>query len=212
MYVKLNTKFRRVVGLSSNELFPTSDTKVFNKSDITTTDIQYIKITGIGENIDVSEMTTEEKAAVDANNTARREALFARSKNKQIEKLNNIFQQVTDKIGLYPQNEMASWNTQLTEAKAYQADNTAATPFIDLIADERTDLGSTVAEKRAALVTRILNNDQTWTALVGKLIGLRHKKELDITNATSVMDFEDISKIRSDFYTLYNQIKTNLNV
>jgi len=210
MYIKLNTKFRKVVAISPNELVASTNTKVFNKPDITTTNIKYIKITGFGENIDVSEMTDEEKAEVDNIENAKREAAFNAAKETRINSLNRIFQEVSDRIAKYPANEIASWNIQLAEAKAYQADNTAPTPMIDLIASHRDDLGSTVEEKRQNLVNRILNHDVQWTTIIGNLIGLRHKKELEIQNATSFSDFEDINDIRREFYSLFRDVKNSL--
>lgn len=69
-------------------------------------------------------------------------------------------------ISGYPQNEIASWPKQEAEARAWLADNTAPTPWIDGAANAR---GITKQE----LVTLIIANADALAPLHGALTGKR---------------------------------------
>jgi len=212
MYLKVNTKFRRIVAISPNELVETKDTKVFNKPEITTMKIDYIKIIGSGETLDVVELSETEKEAVDNMAASRAAIRIEKQKNNLKEQLNKAFQIVSNKIALYPENEKVSWDKQLQEALAYQADNTAPTPIIDGISSQRTDLGDTNEERKAALVEHIIHNNTVWTALIGKLIGLRHVKEAEIDAETKPVPLNAMQEYIRDFDQLLNQTKTELGI
>jgi hypothetical protein len=68
----------------------------------------------------------------------------------------------------YPQTEIASWPKQEREARAWVADNTVPTPWIDAAAEER---GITKVD----LVTKIVENADALAPLHGALTGKRQK-------------------------------------
>lgn len=68
----------------------------------------------------------------------------------------------------YPADEIASWPKQEQEARAWLADNTAATPWLDSASAAR-------GIAKADLVTRIMDNAALFTAAHGQLTGKRQK-------------------------------------
>lgn len=68
----------------------------------------------------------------------------------------------------YPADEISSWPKQESEARAWLAGNTAATPWLDSASTAR---GITKAD----LVTRIMDNVSLFTAAHGQLTGKRQK-------------------------------------
>ena len=63
-------------------------------------------------------------------------------------------------LDTYPEGEVETWFLQAEEAKAYLADNTASTPFIDqLVAERGTD--------KATLVNKIILKSQAFTHFSG---------------------------------------------
>ena len=65
----------------------------------------------------------------------------------------------------YPQKERDTWPQQVTEARAYQASDQAATPLIDAMLTTKT--GTTKTE----LVGKIMTNYTAYSALVGAALG-----------------------------------------
>ena len=68
----------------------------------------------------------------------------------------------------YPADEVQSWSKQETEARAWLADNTAATPWIDAAASSR---GIT----KAALVNLIIANANALAPFHGAITGKRQR-------------------------------------
>lgn len=78
----------------------------------------------------------------------------------------------------YPASEVLSWDKQEREARAYQADATAATPFLDALAAERQI-------DKAELVSRIMAKVADYEAYVGTLTGKRQRLEDAVNAATT---------------------------
>lgn len=80
-------------------------------------------------------------------------------------------------VATYPVQEVATFAKQETEARAYVADNAAATPLIDAMALNR-DI------PKAELVARIIAKADAFAAYAGKIVGYRQKLEDMIDAAT----------------------------
>lgn len=70
----------------------------------------------------------------------------------------------------YPSHERESWPVQLAEAQALQADEAAATPWIDQCASKR-------GLERVELAARILQKDAAYRQISGSLTGTRQWHE-----------------------------------
>ena len=73
----------------------------------------------------------------------------------------------------YSESEIQSWDLQIKEAEAYQADNTAATPLLDSMLSTR---GGTKDE----LVLRIATNATQYTQIFGAALGKKQKAIADL--------------------------------
>lgn len=78
----------------------------------------------------------------------------------------------------YPADEILSWDKQEQEARAWLADNAAATPMIDAMLLQRTTLTKT------ELVARIVAKADIAAGIVGTLVGKRQALEDQIADAT----------------------------
>lgn len=93
--------------------------------------------------------------------------------------LNNKQSEITQKFkaamspitGIYTDEDIASFPTQEAEAKAWKADNTAATPFIDGLLANRPTVD------KATLVQRIIDNANTYKSVAGPAIGKKQHYE-----------------------------------
>jgi hypothetical protein len=85
----------------------------------------------------------------------------------------------------YPADEIQSWFDQKTEAVAYAANASAATPLLSAMASAR---GITVAD----LAARVIANAMQYAANAGLLIGKRQKYE-DAVNAA--IDAADVAAV-----------------
>jgi hypothetical protein len=93
--------------------------------------------------------------------------------------LNNKQGEITQKFkaamspvtSLYTAEEIASFPTQEPEALAWQADNTAPTPLIDLIVAERASVD------KPTLVQRIIDNAADYKTVAGPAIGKKQDFE-----------------------------------
>ena len=72
-----------------------------------------------------------------------------------------------------PASEIATWPDQKAEAKAWELDNSVATPLIDSICLTR------VCDKEY-LVSKILAKNEYYSTEVGKLTGIRQKLEKEL--------------------------------
>lgn len=70
----------------------------------------------------------------------------------------------------YPSSEVLSWPKQEAEARAYIADNAAATPLLDALAEAR-------GVAKAELASRIIAKADAFSTLSGSLIGKRQALE-----------------------------------
>jgi hypothetical protein len=75
--------------------------------------------------------------------------------------------------------EHDSWAEQLTEAKAYQADNTASVPMIQALATAR---GITLA----AMVTKVINATTAYNTKVQELLSAKQLVETEIKSCTTI--------------------------
>ena len=91
--------------------------------------------------------------------------------NKQSEITQKFKQAMSPITGIYTDEDIASFPTQEAEAKAWQADNTAATPFIDGLLANRPSVD------KATLVQRIIDNANTYKAVAGPAIGKKQHYE-----------------------------------
>lgn len=91
-------------------------------------------------------------------------------------------------VGSYPSNEVSSWEKQETEARAYVANNSAATPLIDALASSRS-------VPKAELVTRIIAKADLFAGISGTLIGRRQGLEDDLDALPETATAEDITAI-----------------
>jgi len=96
------------------------------------------------------------------------------NKNNEI---TNSFNNSVEAITTALPHEMISWRKQEDEARAYTADNTVATPFIDAQLVTR-DLG----EKKDDLVSKIIANADAYQVAYATLLG----KFQNLTNKISV--------------------------
>lgn len=91
--------------------------------------------------------------------------------NKQSEITQKFKQAMSPITGIYTDEDIASFPTQEAEAKAWQADNTAATPFIDGLLANRPSVD------KAMLVQRIIDNANTYKSVAGPAIGKKQHYE-----------------------------------
>lgn len=111
-----------------------------------------------------------------------------------ITKINNAYiAAVASMVKDTPDFERESWPKQEAEAKAYNADGNALTPYVDTLAASR-------GIPRALLLTKILEKVALYEAAHAYLTGLRQAKEdaiyaLDI----AVVTHEDVLAISVDF-------------
>ncbi len=83
----------------------------------------------------------------------------------------------------YPTSEINSWPKQEAEARAYQADNTAAVPFIEALAAAR---GITVADQ----VTRIIAKADAYAATAAAAVG---KRQALVDQVNAIVDDTTLS-------------------
>lgn len=91
--------------------------------------------------------------------------------NKQSEITQKFKQAMSPITGIYTDEDIVSFPTQEAEAKAWQADNTAATPFIDGLVANRPSVD------KATLVQRIIDNANTYKLVAGPAIGKKQHYE-----------------------------------
>ena len=72
-----------------------------------------------------------------------------------------------------PTSEISTWTKQESEARAYLLDSNASTPFIDAICLARDC-------DKSYLVDKIIKKADAYTAVVGRLTGVRQKLEKEI--------------------------------
>ena len=100
--------------------------------------------------------------------------LDAKAKESVIADINATFEEeiAAVKAG-YTEDEIKSWPQQVTEAQAYQADQTVSTPLLDAIVSQR---GGTKDE----LVLRISTNATQYAQVFGEALGKKQKAIADL--------------------------------
>lgn len=100
--------------------------------------------------------------------------IFYIAKSSKVNEITTSFNKSVEAITTALPHEMVSWRKQEDEARAYTADNTTTTPFIDAQIITR-DLGETKDE----LVMKIISNADAYqvayATLLGKFQNLTHK-------------------------------------
>lgn len=88
----------------------------------------------------------------------------------------------------YPDTERDSWAKQEAEARAYLADNNAATPLLSAIATAR---GITVDD----LAARVVANADAYTVTAGEIIGRRQARMDEIAAAVAANDIAALQAV-----------------
>lgn len=86
----------------------------------------------------------------------------------------------------YPETERNSWAKQEAEARAWTANNAAATPLLSAISSAR---GSTIA----AICAKVIANADAYAIYAGATIGKRQAKMIAIAAAATVSELESIA-------------------
>ena len=85
---------------------------------------------------------------------------------------------VSSLVSTYPSTELLTFDKQEKEARSWDADNAAATPFLDGLALAR-------GIDKAELVRRVIAKSDAFQAAVATLTGLRQKYEDQLSIATT---------------------------
>lgn len=88
----------------------------------------------------------------------------------------------------YPEKEISSWAKQEDEARAYQQNNSAATPLVDALAAAR-------GIEKGILVSRIIAKADLFAQVSGTLIGKRQKLEDQLNALPNDATAEEIEAI-----------------
>lgn len=93
------------------------------------------------------------------------------TKTEAIAKANSDYESEVAKLTAgVPDSERSTWTKQESEARAYQADNTAVTPFIDSLSESR-------GVDKDYLVQKIIEKSDAYAIAIGTLTGVRQKAE-----------------------------------
>ena len=115
------------------------------------------------------------------------EQIFTKNKSSKTNEVKNLFNKAVEAITTALPHEMVSWRKQEDEARAYSADNTVATPFIDAQLITR-DLGETKDD----LVAKIIANADAYQVAYATILGKYQNLMKKIDDATTVEDLEVI--------------------
>lgn len=85
----------------------------------------------------------------------------------------------------YPDREIATFDKQESEARAYAADPTTSTPLLSALAQAR---GISFDE----LVHKVLANANAFTTALGSIIGQRQALKDQLNACTTVKEIQDI--------------------
>src|SRR5699024_8211466 len=89
--------------------------------------------------------------------------------------------EMSEILRAYPNAETLTWDKQEEEARKWIADNTAATPLLDAIAQGRS-------MDKAELVSRVIAKADAWIAASGLATGKRQALEDEISAALATDD------------------------
>lgn len=141
--------------------------------------------THISDNQELADVLTRQAPAASV------VALISLAKMKELKRveINATFEQSMQQITSgYPSNEVSSWAKQETEARAYVANNSAATPLLDALASSRS-------VNKAELVTRIIAKADLFAGISGTLIGRCQGLEDDLDALSATATAEDVAAI-----------------
>jgi len=113
---------------------------------------------------------------------------LTQAKGFKLNELTNAFSTEVNAITSNAQDhEMVSWRKQEDEARAYTADNTVATPFIDAQVVTRQ------LETKDELVAKIIANSDAYQVTYAGLLGKYQNLQKAIISANRVEDVEAIA-------------------
>lgn len=113
---------------------------------------------------------------------AERAEALERAKSAAMQRINVGYEAEMGAIlNSYPQAETLTWDKQELEARAWQADNTVATPYIDALAAGRS-------MDKAELVVRIIAKADAWVSLSGAATGKRQALEDSVAKAATIKE------------------------
>jgi len=107
-------------------------------------------------------------------------------KEKKIE-LKNSFNTNASLITTALPHEMASWDKQESQARAWNDDNTVVTPIIDELLTARN-----FGETKQDLVNKIIGNADAYEVVYGQLLGKYQNLISQVDSATTIADVEAI--------------------
>jgi len=106
--------------------------------------------------------------------------IFTQTKSSKTNEITNSFNNAVEAITTALPHEMVSWRKQEDEARAYSADNTVETPFIDAQLVTR-DLGETKDELIAKVIANADAYQVAYATLLGKFQNLTNKISIATT-------------------------------
>ncbi|WP_311514758.1 hypothetical protein [Oligella urethralis] len=116
---------------------------------------------------------------------------LSQAKQAKRQEINSKAQQFINDVGLLndvPDFEVQTWVMQSSEAKAWEEDNTADTPTLDLIASAR-------GVDRVELITKALAKAKAYESVASYVAGLRQGYEDSLDLADTVADVNLIDPI-----------------
>jgi hypothetical protein len=95
----------------------------------------------------------------------------------------------TELAGQCDQFETASWEVQKSEAIAWQADNTVATPFLDQLLNARNkDKQESDQETKSVLVSKIIGKVQAYNKAYAEILGTYQSNLKRLSTVTTIDD------------------------
>lgn len=111
---------------------------------------------------------------------------FEELKSAKLSKINAAYNAATSAlVSTYPKSELLTFDKQESEARAWQADNSAETPLVDMLAAGRQI-------DKAELVRRIILKSDAFKLAAGYLTGQRQRYEDLLGEAQTVEEVEAI--------------------
>lgn len=124
-----------------------------------------------------------------ASNEEKLKAITQLVKDSGTMNLNTLNSKIKELQSTYSITEISSWSTQLSEAQAYQANNSAVVPMLLSIAIAR---GESVAD----LATKIVNKANAYNTSYGQILGT-YQKNYAVLNSIILSDSTTWNNINS---------------
>lgn len=112
--------------------------------------------------------------------------IFIQTQTSKLTEITQAFNNVVETITIALPHEMVSWRKQENEARAYTADNTVATPFID------AQLVTRQLETKDELIAKIIANADTYQMVYAGLLGKYQNLINKINSSTTQVDLDVI--------------------